>query len=64
MTFDDQITNGKAKLDGDRAAYDEFKSMLIHFDMGFGMMPGTGIKDLTPEQSPFEQEDIDNTAGG
>lgn len=63
-TFDDQIASGKAKLKGNREAYESFKSMLIHFDLGFELMPGTGAKDLTPEQNPFEQEDLANTAGG
>jgi len=32
--------------------------------MGFEMMPGTGTKDLTPDQKPFEQEELGDTAGG
>jgi hypothetical protein len=38
--------------------------MLVHFDLGFEMMPGTGDADLTPEQKPFETEAPANTAGG
>ncbi len=58
VSFDNQIASGKAKLDGDQQFYNELKSMLINFDIGFELMPGTGEKDLTPEKKPFEQEDI------
>jgi hypothetical protein len=38
--------------------------MLVHFELGFEIMPGTGAKDLTPEQDAFEQEDLGRTDGG
>jgi alkyl sulfatase BDS1-like metallo-beta-lactamase superfamily hydrolase len=63
-SFDDQIKTGKAKLDGDRNAYEQLKSVLVHFDLGFELMPGTGAKDLTPEQQPFAQEELGRTDGG
>jgi len=44
--------------------YEQLKTMLIYFDMGFEMMPGTGQADLTPEQKPFEQEEPASSAGG
>ena len=37
--------------------------MLVHFDMGFEIMPGTGSQDLTPEKK-FEQEAPADSAGG
>jgi len=64
MSFDDQIKSGRAKLKGDRKPYDQLKTMLVHFDLGFEMMPGTGAKDLTPKQAPFEQEQPADTSGG
>ena len=42
----------------------QLKDMLVHFDLGFEIMPGTGAKDLTPEQDAFEQEDLGRTDGG
>jgi alkyl sulfatase BDS1-like metallo-beta-lactamase superfamily hydrolase len=63
-SFDDQIQSGKAKLKGNRNVYEQLKTMLVHFDLGFEMMPGTGAKDLTPEQKPFEQEEPADTSGG
>ena len=64
MSFDDQIAAGKAKLSGNREAYEQLKTLLVHFDLGFEIMPGTGARDLTPEQKPFEQEEIADTSGG
>jgi alkyl sulfatase BDS1-like metallo-beta-lactamase superfamily hydrolase len=55
-SFDDQIKHGKAKLVGDRKPYDELKGMLVQFDMGFEILPGTGVKGLTPKMDAFEQE--------
>lgn len=56
VSFDDHITSGKAKLIGDRAPYEKLKTMLVQFDMGFEILPGTGAKDLTPANKPFAQE--------
>lgn len=64
IKFDEQIKSGKAKLSGDSGVLEQLKTMMVHFDIGFEMMPGTGAKDLTPEQNDFEQEDIGDTAGG
>lgn len=64
VSLDDQIKSGKAKLKGDRKPLDELKTMLVHFDLGFEIMPGTGAKDLTPEEKPFQQEQPGDTSGG
>ncbi len=64
VSFDDQIKSGKAKLEGNREVFEQLKTMLVHFDLGFEIMPGTGAKDLTPEQKVFEQEAPANSAGG
>jgi alkyl sulfatase BDS1-like metallo-beta-lactamase superfamily hydrolase len=64
VSFDEQISAGKAKLEGDRQVYKDLKTLLIHFDLGFEIMPGTGAKDLIPEQKTFEQEQPADTAGG
>ncbi len=56
INFDEQIKSGKAKMVGDSKAYEQLKAMLVQFDVGFEILPGTGAKDLTPEKNPFEQE--------
>jgi alkyl sulfatase BDS1-like metallo-beta-lactamase superfamily hydrolase len=57
VSFDEQIKSGKAKLKGKRKVYEQLKRILLHFDLGFEMLPGTGAKDLTPEEPA-------NSAGG
>jgi alkyl sulfatase BDS1-like metallo-beta-lactamase superfamily hydrolase len=64
VSFDEQIKTGKAKLKGDRKPYELLKTLLVHFDVDFEIMPGTGGKDLTPEQKAFEQEGLGRTDGG
>jgi alkyl sulfatase BDS1-like metallo-beta-lactamase superfamily hydrolase len=64
VSFDEQITSGKAKFVGNRDVYEQLKSMLEHFDLGFEIMPGTGSQDLTPEENPFKQEELGRTDGG
>ena len=56
VIFDDQIKSGKAKLVGDHKPYEQLKTMLVQFDLGFEILPGTLPKDLTPENNPFEQD--------
>ncbi len=57
VKFDDQIQSGKAKLDGNREVYEQLKSTLIHFELGFELMPGTkGPADEGPAENPFKQE--------
>lgn len=56
ISFDDQIEAGKAKLVGDRKPYDQLKTMLVQFDVGFEILPGTGAKNLTPAKDAFAQE--------
>jgi alkyl sulfatase BDS1-like metallo-beta-lactamase superfamily hydrolase len=56
VSFDEQIKNGKAKLVGDRKPYEQLKGMLVQFDLGFEILPGTVAEDLTPEKNTFEYE--------
>jgi alkyl sulfatase BDS1-like metallo-beta-lactamase superfamily hydrolase len=62
-TFDEQISSGKAKFEGNREPYESLKTMLVQFDLGFEMMPGTGTRDLTPSKKPFEAEQPASSAG-
>jgi len=55
-SFDEQIANGKAKLDGDRKPYEDLKDMLVQFNMGFEVLPGTGGTSLTAPKNTFEQQ--------
>jgi len=64
VSFDEQIAAGKAKLVGNQGVYEQLKTLLVHFDLGFEIMPGTGSVDLTPDQNTFEQEELGRTDGG
>jgi alkyl sulfatase BDS1-like metallo-beta-lactamase superfamily hydrolase len=56
-TFDDQITAGKARLTGDHKPYDQLKSMLVQFQIGFEILPGTkAVKPADVRANPFEQK--------
>jgi alkyl sulfatase BDS1-like metallo-beta-lactamase superfamily hydrolase len=55
-SFDDQIAAGKATFVGNRKPYEQLKSILVQFSMGFEILPGT--KSSLPavsEGKPFEQ---------
>jgi len=54
-TFDEQIKNGKAKLAGKREVYEQLKTTLVHFELGFEMMPGTKKGEVKSDMSTFEQ---------
>ena len=54
-TFDQQIEAGKAKLDGNRKVYEQLKTTLVQFELGFEMMPGTKKAETEPEMGSFEQ---------
>ena len=55
ISFDEQIKTGKAKLEGNRDVYEQLKTMLVHFDLGFEIMPGTKKAEAKPDMSTFEQ---------
>ncbi|HCE71129.1 MAG TPA: hypothetical protein DET67_07855 [Ruegeria sp.] len=63
-TIEDQIAAGKVALAGDTGIIDELKAMLVQFDLGFEILPGTGEQDLTPEANAFQQPEPADTSGG
>ncbi len=62
--LDDLIGGGKVKLEGDRKAYDLLKASLVHFDMGFEILPGTKTQPEPPKLNPFEQAPPAPSGGG
>jgi alkyl sulfatase BDS1-like metallo-beta-lactamase superfamily hydrolase len=63
-SLEDQIAAGKVALAGDAGIIDDLKSMLVQFDLGFEILPGTGAQDLTPDANDFAQPEPADTAGG
>jgi alkyl sulfatase BDS1-like metallo-beta-lactamase superfamily hydrolase len=56
VKFDEQIKTGKAKLKGNRDVYEQLKTTLVQFELGFEMMPGTKGPDEPEDINPFEAE--------
>lgn len=53
-SFDDLIEAGKAKFDGDRAGFDQLRSILVPFTPDFEILPGTAPKKAAEAPKPFE----------
>ena len=53
-TFDQLITEGKAKFDGNRQVFDDLRSSLTSFTPDFELMPGT-----KPKTAPAPQNKLD-----
>ncbi len=58
------IGDGRAKVDGDVTVLQRLAGMMIHFEPGFEMMPGTGAAEAGAPLADFEQEPLGDTAGG
>jgi alkyl sulfatase BDS1-like metallo-beta-lactamase superfamily hydrolase len=56
VKFDEQIKSGKAKLKGNRDVYEQLKTTLVQFELGFELMPGTKGPDEPEDSNPFEAE--------
>ena len=66
VSFDEKIEKGKAKLKGNRRAYDELESMLTTFSMEFELIPGTmpDAAAIPATENPFKQKGPARSAGG
>jgi alkyl sulfatase BDS1-like metallo-beta-lactamase superfamily hydrolase len=53
-SFDDLIKAGKAKFDGDRAGFDQLRSILVPFTPDFEILPGTAPQQRAAPPQPFE----------
>jgi len=53
-SFDDLIKAGKAKFDGNRAGFDQLRSILVPFTPDFEVLPGTAPKQHAALPKPFE----------
>jgi alkyl sulfatase BDS1-like metallo-beta-lactamase superfamily hydrolase len=57
ITLEEQLKTGVAKLEGNAEILEQLKATMIHFELGFEIMPGTKAKDpSTEEMNEFEQE--------
>ena len=55
----EQVQDGRVALEGDATILPSLAGMLVHFDLGFQIMPGTGGTKLSPDLDPFATEPLD-----
>ena len=58
------IADGRAQIAGDGSVLQRLASMLVHFEVGFEIMPGTGEGHLSEPMEDFQAEPVGDTAGG
>ena len=59
-----QVAAGTAVLDGDATVLSTLAALLVHFELGFEIMPGTGSQNQSSTEDPFSQEPLADSAGG
>jgi len=59
-TFDQLLTDGRAKFDGDRKPFDQLRNALTVFKPDFELIPGTKARNagLRPVQDPFQVQEL------
>lgn len=55
----EQVTAGTVRLDGDASLLARLAGMLVHFELGFEILPGTGTAALSPTLDAFASEPVD-----
>jgi len=63
-SFDDLIKADKARFDGNRAGFDQLRSILVPFTPDFEILPGTAPKQRADVPKPFEMRDLVNPMVG
>jgi alkyl sulfatase BDS1-like metallo-beta-lactamase superfamily hydrolase len=58
------IADGRAVAEGDLSVLKSLATMLVHFEVGFEMMPGTGGAQLSAPMDDFEVEPLGDSSGG
>jgi alkyl sulfatase BDS1-like metallo-beta-lactamase superfamily hydrolase len=59
-----QVADGRAALAGDPGVLQVLAGLLVHFEVGFEILPGTGAGHLSPDLDDFAQEPLGDSAGG
>lgn len=60
----EQIADGRATVEGDLGVLQTLAGLLVHFELGFEIMPGTGASHLSEDLDAFAQEPLADSAGG
>ncbi len=59
-----QVADGRARLQGDSRLLLALAGMLVHFELGFEIMPGTGPAHNSGKLDDFAQERLADSSGG
>jgi alkyl sulfatase BDS1-like metallo-beta-lactamase superfamily hydrolase len=59
-----QVAEGRARIDGDAGLLVALAGMLVHFEPGFEILPGTGGPSPAGELDDFAQDPLADSAGG
>jgi alkyl sulfatase BDS1-like metallo-beta-lactamase superfamily hydrolase len=57
-SFDDLLKEGAAKFDGNRAGFDQLRSILVLFTPDFEILPGTAPQKPVEAPKPFQVPDL------
>jgi alkyl sulfatase BDS1-like metallo-beta-lactamase superfamily hydrolase len=60
----DQVADGTAQVVGDASVLQQLAGMLVQFEIGFEIMPGTGGATITPAMDAFAQSPFADSTGG
>lgn len=58
-TLEAQIIDGAAKVQGETDILGKLASVLVDFEIGFEIMPGTGAADEDTERNPYQQPPVE-----
>lgn len=64
QSFEALVKAGKIKLDGNPGVLEQLKSAIVHFEVGFEILPGTKSPTENPKIEPFQQEEPGDGSGG
>ena len=63
-TVPELIADGRVQVDGDLGVLQSLATVLVHFEVGFEIMPGTGRARLSDPMEDFEVEPLADSSGG
>jgi alkyl sulfatase BDS1-like metallo-beta-lactamase superfamily hydrolase len=63
-TVPELIADGLLVLDGDAKVLQVLGASMVHFELGFEMMPGTGVAQLSEPMDEFQAEPLGDSSGG
>ena len=63
-TVPDLVADGSLRLDGDASVLQVLAESMVHFELGFEILPGTGSGHLSEPLADFQAEPLADSCGG